>query len=385
MKKLLLNVLAVAATLLTACGQTTTPSSPTSSEPQEIGYEYGDKEMFEKVWETKVVHNESCVMIEDSNGVRSARLLYAPTRIIAVKNFTLTKDYDPSEYYVEGDRIYMTSTSTMPYLTQANIACETIPEVIGGSYDDGKGGKILFTEGVGIVYHQIMVTYEHEDTWKGTIPEKQGTRLPNLRFKLENKQPIKFVCNGDSIFTGANSSGKLGIEPFVPGFPEGFTSELNRVYGSEVTLINTAKGGELSNWGKMNVVANVNQYNPDLVLIGFGMNDGSWNVSSYDYCDNIDYMIRSIKHNCPNAEIIVAATIIANPASAQNKGQADYLDPLREVVNTYEGVALLDMTTFSKDLLNIKTSFDLYANNINHPCDFMCRQYVANLMHLVEE
>ena len=383
MRKLFLNILAIGASLLSACN--TTNSGSTSTNKPQVEYKYGEEEMFEKVWETKVVHNESCVMIEDSNGVRSARLLYAPTRIIAVKNFTLTKDYDPSEYYIEGDRIYMTSTSTMPYLTQANIACETIPEVIGGSYDDGKGGKILFTEGVGIVYHQIMVTYEHEDTWNGTIPEKQGTRLPNLRFKLENKQPIKFVCNGDSIFTGANSSGKLGIEPFVPGFPEGFTSELNRVYGSEVTLINTAKGGELSNWGKMNVVANVNQYNPDLVLIGFGMNDGSWNVSPYDYCDNIDYMIRSIKANCPNAEIIVAATIIANPYSAQNKGQANYLEPLKEVVNNYEGVALLDMTTFSKDLLNIKTSFDLYANNINHPCDFMCRQYVSNLMHLVEE
>ena len=101
--------------------------------------------------------------------------------------------------------------------------------------------------------------------------------------------------------------------------------------------------------------------------------------------DNIETMVRSIQHNCPNAEIIVAATIVANPASAQNKGQANYLEPLKEMVNRYQGVALLDMTTFSLDLLKIKTSFDLYANNINHPCDFMCRAYTANLLHLIEE
>lgn len=372
MKKIVAT-LGLVATLLTSCGA------------KPAVYAYGENEMFEKIWETNVVHNESCVMIEDSNGVRSARLIYEPSRIIAVKDFTLKKDYDPSEYYFEGDRIYMSDTSTMPYLTQENISCEVVPEVIGGTYDDGKGGKILFTEGVGIVYHQIMVTYEHNDTWDGTVPTRQGNRLPKLRAKLKNKENITFVCNGDSIFTGANSSGKLGIEPFIPGFPEAFRDEMNRRYGANVTLINTAVGGEVSNWGKINVVANVNQHNPDLVLIGFGMNDGSWNVPAYDYVDNIETMVRSIQHNCPNAEIIVAATIVANPASAQNKGQANYLEPLQEMVNRYQGVALLDMTTFSLDLLKIKTSFDLYANNINHPCDFMCRAYTANLLHLIEE
>ena len=387
MKKLI-SLLTVSAALLTACNTNSPSTNQTSSSSTgetEITYQYGAEQMFSKIWESKVIYNESCVMIEDSNGVKSARLLYSPTRIIAVKNFTLEKDYAPDEYRIEGDRIYMTEKSTMPYLTQDNISCKTIPEVIGGSYDDGKGGKILFTEGVGIVYHQIMVTYEHNGVWQGTIPEKQGNRLPKLQAKLAAKEDIKLVVNGDSIFTGANSSGKLGIEPFVPGFPEGFQSELNRVYGSNVTLVNTAVGGQVSEWGRMNVVANVNQYNPDLVIIGFGMNDGSWNISPFDYCYNIDYMVRSIKANCPNAEIIVAATILANPSSSQNKGQANYLPGLKEIVDTYEGVALLDMTTFSQDLLKIKTSFDLYANNINHPCDFMCRSYVANLMQTVEK
>ena len=30
-----------------------------------------------------------------------------------------------------------------------------------------KGTEIVFTEGVGIVMHQIAVTYEHNDEWTG--------------------------------------------------------------------------------------------------------------------------------------------------------------------------------------------------------------------------
>ena len=55
------------------------------------------------------------------------------------------------------------------------------------------------------------------------------------------------------------------------------------------------------------------------------------------------------------------------------------------MVNEYEGVALLDMTSFSLDLLRHKSSFELYANNINHPCDFLVRGYVSNLMNLIKE
>ena len=114
------------------------------------------------------------------------------------------------------------------------------------------------------------------------------------------------------------------------------------------------------------------------------MNDGSWNIPSEDYVDNIEAMIKSIQKNCPNADIIVAATILANPASAQNKGQENYLAPLKAMVEQYSNTALLDMTTFSKDLLRHKSSFELYANNINHPCDYMVRNYTANLLNLIE-
>lgn len=383
MKKIALFCSALLSTLvLASCG---TSESTTSKE--EITYSYGEKEMYQKIWEGNVVYNETVMLTEDDNGVIKGRLLYTPTRIISVRDSTLEKEYKESEYRIEGDYIIRTETSNMPYLTKGNVETSDMTGIDDISTYAGKNGKILFTEGTGIVSRQIAVTYEHEDTWQGSIPASQGNKLPSLQKKLKNKEPINLVINGDSIFTGANSSGKLAIRPFQDTFPEGFKNQIESTYGSKVTLTNTAVGGQVSSWGRLNVVNNVNQYDPDLVVIGFGMNDGcdAYQVKAADYVDNIETMIKSIQYNCTDPEIIVCSTIIANPDSTQNCLQETYLEPLKEMVANYEGVVLMDMTTFSKDLFTKKKSLDMLANNINHPSDFLVRGYVMNLMTTIEE
>lgn len=375
MKKKILSVLCAITTILTlgSCG---------GGGKEEIKYEYGEAQMYEKIWESKVIHNETTMIIQNESNTGYGTLLYEPTRVISVRDYTLKKEYDPSEYYVEGNKIYLTENSTMPFLTEENLEGKNLPETIG-TYDDGKGGQIPFTEGIGLIMNQVAVTYEHEDTWSGEIPENQIDKLPLLKQKLEKKESVNLVVNGDSIFTGCNSSSILGIEPFQDDFSTGFVNEVKRLHDTDITLTNTSVGGTLSSWGRQNVVNNINLYNPELVVIGFGMNDGSWNISSTDYVDNIEFMIRSIRANTPNCEIIVGATILANPSSAQNKGQEGYLEPLKEMTSSYQGVALLDMTSLSKYLLSKKRSVDLYANNINHPSDFMVRCFTTSLMTLI--
>lgn len=376
------------ATTLAACSGQATESSQTSSSSEQISYNYGNDEMYANIWEGNVVYNETCLLTEDDDGVFKARLLYTPTRIISVRDYTLEKEYKTSEYKIEGDYIIKTESSTMPSLTKKEVTCEDISTLNGTiSTYAAKNGSILFTEGTGIVARHIAVTYEHADKWIGSIPSKQGSSLPNLQAKLAAKQKIKMVVNGDSIFTGCNSSGKLGIRPFQDDFPTGFKNEITRRYGSDVVLTNTAAGGQMSSWGLSNVMSNINQYDPDLVIIGFGMNDGcdAYRVKPDIYVENIETMIKSIQFNCTNPEIIVCATIVANPDSTQAYLQEDYLTPLKEMVANYEGVVLMDMTTFSKDMLKKKKSLDLYANNINHPADLMVRSYVMNLMTTIEK
>ena len=362
------------------------PQGGGNEEEEVVTYKYGEDEMYEKIWESKVIHNESVVFTEGDDGRFSGRLLYTPKRIICVRDNTLKKVYPESEYYIEGDRIYMSDTGTMPRLTKRNISCEDIPVLIGGTYEGRYGDPILFTEGAGILMYQTMVTYEHEDSWFGTVPEKKGLRLPKLYQKLQTGEDLYMVTNGDSIFCGCNTSGLKGIEPFQDPFPTGFANEIKRKFGNEVVHYKTSKGGELSNWGKENVGPNVNTYVPDLVVIGFGMNDGSWKVHADDYVENIEFMVKSIQHNCPNASIIVCATILASEVSPQANGvQASYLEPLLELENSYSDLVVMDMTTFSADIFTKKQSLDLFANNINHPADWLARQYVSNLMNVIDK
>ena len=380
MKKIKLYASSLLACLLLGACSPSGDSTPTT-------YNYGEKEMYQKIWEGNVVYNETVMLTEEDDEVIKGRLLYTPKRIISVRDFSLDKEYDSSNYTIQDDYIIRSESSSLPYLSKANVATTDMSNISDISTYDGKNGKILFTEGAGIVSRLVCVTYEHDDAWTGSIPLSQGDKLPSLRQKLKNKKDIKMVVNGDSIFTGCNASSKLAIRPFLDDFPTGFKSQIESTYGVKVSLTNTAVGGQVSNWGKLNVVSNINQYDPDLVIIGFGMNDGcdAYQIKVDDYIENIETMIKSIQYNCTDPEIIVCATIIANPDSKQNFMQEQYLEPLKKMVANYEGVVLMDMTTFSKNLFAKKKSLDLYANNINHPNDFVVRGYVANLMTTIEE
>lgn len=352
---------------------------------EKLEYSYGEDEMMVKIWEDKVIYNETVVLEDDGTEI-SGKLLFSPTQILSVRDYRLIKEYDPIEYSIVGNKIIRTEVSTMPFLTTEQLAGKNMPDEYAFSTYQAKipGTEILFTEGIGVIMHQIAVSYVHEDTWQGEAPAFQGQYLQNVLSKLEAKQNVKIVFNGDSISTGANASSILGVEPYLDDFPTIFKNALQTKYNTTVELYNTSVGGTISNWGKLNIDPNVNSYNPDLVVIGFGMNDGSLGVNPMVYKENIEFMIRSIRATNENADIILIATILANPISIQNANQKDYLATLLELQQEYQ-VAVLDMTTLSEQMYTVKKGVDILSNNINHPSDFLVRCYAAGLFALMVE
>ncbi len=337
--------------------------------------------LVKNVYDGKTIYDETVVLIKNGN-IISGNLLYEPTKIIAVKDNTLQKTYDASEYVIEGRTIKATENSTMPYLTAEALQGINMPADYGFGTQPGFNGgpNVIFTEGIGIVSHQISVTYEHNGSWNGFTQSYKGELLPKTIEKLSKGESMNIVFNGDSIMTGCNSSGKLAIEPFLEDFPTLICNKLQAYYKSEIVLYNTSKGGEKSDFGRTNIDGNVNVYKPDLVVIGYGMNDGSWNIDPITYKSNIEFMIQSIKARNENAEIILVSTILANPLAIQNSIQPTYLPYLQELEDAYDGVALVDMTSFSQDLYKLKNSVDVLANNINHPSDFLVRCYADNIL-----
>lgn len=385
-----LSLVLAGLSLLAGCAKTAKTSQDSVMTSTSETYHYEEKDMYEKFWEKGTVHNETLALAEGEDGVISGSLFYTPKRIISVRDYTLEEEYvEGKDYKVEGNKIIRLNGSEIPYYTLKNMEGEEVPADYGiSTYKANEEGtkQIMFTEGAGIVMHQIAVTYEHDDLWPFEAPAYQGDKLPSLTQKFKDGGSESIIFFGDSIMTGANASGKLGIEPFQDLYPDAVAKLLQERHSNVAfTMRNTSYGGWLSKDGFNNIDDGVNQYHPDLVFLGFGMNDGSWKIPAEDYVDNIDMMIRSIRSRTPNAEIVVAATIVPNPASIQNQLQASYLAPLQEEVAKYDGVVLLDMTTYSQHLFARKKSVDMLANNINHPSDFLARQYVSNILTLLDK
>ena len=363
---------------------TTSATTHDSTSINEDVYMYNDEQKYQKFWEDETIYNETVCLVEE-DGEIYGKLMFTPTEVISVRDYTTEKEIPASEYKIEGNRIIRTENSTLPYFTEANMRGEDLPAGIIDTYQ-GKEHPIMFTEGPGIVMRQLNVTYKHSEPWDGYKPVYLGDKLSKTIEKLTNKEHLTIGFYGDSIMTGCNASSKLVIPPYLDDFPTASVKMLKKLYNYEdIEFFNTSKGGTLSDWGKTNVDVNVNAYSPDLVFLGFGMNDGSWNIKPNDFVSNIEFMIASIQARNQNAEIIVVSTILANPDSTQNAGQENYLEPLKEMVKNYEGVAVMDMTSYSQYLLSKKRSVDILANNINHPSDFLVRGYVSSILTSLDE
>ena len=201
--------------LLSGCSNKESASIPSSENPttedNKVMYQYGDKEKYQNFFKDSIIYNEIVTLVEE-DGEIYGKLLYEPKEIISIRDYSLEKEYETTDYRIEGKKIIRTESSNLPYFTSENMKGENLQDY-GISTMDGKepGNKVMFTEGPGIVMHTINVTYTHEDKWTLDLPSYKGAELPKTINKLKNKEHLTVGFYGDSIMTGCNSSGKLAI------------------------------------------------------------------------------------------------------------------------------------------------------------------------------
>ena len=322
MKKII--ALCVACLLAVACFAGCTPEEEV---PQKTA-----QDMYKPVWLGDTVYEESLVVVEEADGTKVGKLLYEPTEIIRVNDYTLKEEYAASEYRIEGKNLILTETSTMPYLTYEQYYEADITDMPGMQTQTGSepGRNILFTESASLLRYHVNVTYRHADTWQGTVPVYQGDKLPNTMKKMKEDKSLSLFMTGDSIAAGCSSSALLNIEPFRPSFGVGFELELESWYDADVEFENKAVGGWTSQNGRDHIEEQMVEYAPDLAIIAFGMNDGSFNVPNSTFESNIRDIIEAIRDASPDCEFILIATILANPEWSGVGTQGNYL----EVLNT---------------------------------------------------
>ena len=347
-------------------------------------------------WKGNIVYNESLNFIKDpKTGVASAPLLYKPAKILSVKNSLLNITYQEGvDYTCENGKITLTPASRIHCFNYSDIYFNSGNENSRWALKTGYGYKYtLFREGTYFHENQVAVTYLHTEPWTKYKPSYQGDNLPNIISKLKSGKPVKIVFYGDSITKGANASGMFGVQPKMPIWADMVTAKLREAYPkAQITTYNPAENATNSSQGLRDCKAKVADQKPDLVIMGYGMNDGSdSNITPGSYQTNIKAIMDIVKtlHSSTTDFILVATTLPNQEIQLGDANmQASYESKLYElerkgILGGDGGVIVADMTRLHTDMLKTKRFFDLTANNVNHPNDFLIRAQAACILTLL--
>ncbi|MDD2361874.1 MAG: SGNH/GDSL hydrolase family protein [Oscillospiraceae bacterium] len=336
---------------------------------------YDLQKYMKPIWEDSLVYNESVMVLAEENGeVAPITLAYDAAYIVDVRSSSLTTVYkEGKDYRLKGGKLHIPAGSDIPMMKQETYYPATASS---NTMRRTEGGYLLFSEGGYFHQNQIAVTYVHLDKWKGEVPATQKVRLKKTVDKLNNKQPLHIVFYGDSIFTGCNASGTTQggkVLPFMPSWFDMLVEMLKHTFGYEnITYSNPSVGGVKSDWGVQNAQSLVVSENPDLLFIGFGMNDAQLSVSTYR--QNIEDIMDTVQATNPSCEFILTAPMLPNKEAQGFYGnQVLFLRELQRLCGN--GVAIMDLTTPHQYLLTRKSYRDMTGNNVNHPNDFLSRLY----------
>ena len=310
-----------------------------------------------------------------------APLMYRADEILSVTSFDLKTNY------VEGvdwtfdaatHTIRPTANTRMPYYTEA----EWYPE--SGRFACNVPGKayVFFSEGSTISLHQVCVTYRHSDSWEGPAPRDDSAAFAPMLEVFAMRQGGKTLFYGDSITTAANSSGAIGCEPYIPGWPKQVHDGIVEATGNVgLEYVNTAVGGKNTQWGLDNVQERVIAHAPDFVLIAFGMND---TLSAADYSAKHEAMVNAIHAALPNAAVMLVSPMVPNleATSFVSRGTLfpQYEQALVALVAKFRAagfsrIGCANVNTMHAAVLAKKRFRDMTGNNVNHCNDFSARIY----------
>ena len=341
-------------------------------------------------WQGTTMYNESVLMVSHAGELPEANLLFAPIEIISVRSARLDQEYlENVDWVLEGGKLKLTPNSRIPYLSTDELYYSNYIE--GVTIPMVNGRAVLYQEGSYFHDRQIVITYTHAaNAWEGPVPQLADNTLTSTFSKLRNGEPLTIVLYGDSIADGSNGSNFVSAPPYLPSWGELVAQTLEDHYGSHITFLNQSVGGTASQWGAAQAANRVAAHNPDLVIVAFGMNDGSGTgvgdgVSPSVFKNNILSIINTVRATNPNAEFVLVGTTLPNSETIFLDQQPYYFTQLQSIANTMTGVAAANMTAVHSELLEHKTFIDMTGNNVNHPNDFLSRWYAQFIVGMLKD
>ena len=362
-----------------------------------IEYNYDDKAMTDPYWWGNVIYNETVLLRTQADGTGLGHLRYKAMKVVSVRDYTLKTEYvEGVDYVIDGTEIKTLPGSKIKSLSDGQLrGSEALPEgfnlvgSISNTLTDcvNMGGSI-YTESPFYYGTQVYVTYAYDvhDLAMDSLPSYQLDALPGLKAKLESGSgTLSIVGLGDSVLEGCSSSKNFDHEPYQPPYYDLFAEQIESRYGLDVTGYNCAVGGTTSGNGAEDTKINqALRYEPDLVLVHFGINDLGGQTSSSVYSDNIMNIILKIRASRPDCEFLLISPIGPNPWNYDYTKMERYVRELRNIAESEEGIALLDMFAFSQYYMSEGVDYyNITGNGINHPNDYGHRLYTGALLSTI--
>lgn len=274
---------------------------------------------------------------------------------------TYLPDQDATIVY-EADRDYVLDAEAGTLARTADSRMPDFSENILYGQKEFDHGKF---PGFGNTPYFVFVDYT---TNSGTSPftqSDQSALLSGARKKLDAGGPFKMVAYGDSITAGGDATA-VGLR-----FQQRYADHLRERFPSaEITVENGATGGDATRNGLARLEEKVLTRAPDLVLVGFGMNDHNVNSVPLDeFRNNLVTIVSRIQQET-GAEVILFSAFPPNPDWKFGSHQMEkYAAATREAASEAK-CAFADVYGPWTKILERKDCQSLLGNNINHPNDF---------------
>ena len=192
---------------------------------------------------------------------------------------------------------------------------------------------------------------------------------------------LKVILFGDSISAGGNASKFQGCWPWQPPYGELVAWKLQQYYGSKVTFLNPSQAGAVSMYAVEQAESLVAAFQPDLVIIAFGMNDRA-PARQEVHRSNLEKGIDLIRKSSPNTEFILVSPMMNNPKQPTGSDPIFFIrDEDRKI--SQPGLAHVDITTTMQQMLTRIHYLDLSGNGVNHPNDFLHRIYAQRILEVL--
>ncbi len=210
-----------------------------------------------------------------------------------------------------------------------------------------------------------FVDYGYRPTNAWPVPAPQGALLPKSAAKLRAGGEFRLVAYGDSITAGGDATKPEWI------FWNRWADHLRRRHPqAQITAVNGATGGDATVQGLARLQDKVLTQRPDLVLVGFGMNDHNrGGVPIPQFEANLTEIVRRIRTDT-GAEVILFSAFPPNPKWKFGSHRMELYAAATEKVARATGCAFADVFGNWQALAARKKPEDLLGNNINHPNDF---------------